>query len=158
VEEAMFLTKFAKKVYLIHRRDQLRAVKIIQDRAFKNEKMEFVWDTIVQEIQGGDFVEKLVVYNKKTKETSELKVDGVFIYIGVIPNNELFKDKIKLDERGFVLTDETMQTNIEGVYAAGDVVHKVLRQVVTAAADGAIAAFSAEKWIEENKEKFTNKQ
>jgi thioredoxin reductase (NADPH) len=154
VEEAMFLTKFADKVYLIHRRDQLRAVKIIQDRAFKNEKMEFVWDTIVQEIKGSDFVEQLVVYNKKTGETSELKVDGVFIYIGVIPNNELFKDKIKLDERGFVLTDETMQTNIEGVYAAGDVVHKVLRQVVTAAADGAIAAFSAEKWIEENKEKF----
>jgi len=81
-------------------------------------------------------------------------VDGVFIYIGIIPNNELFKDKLELDERGFVLTDETMQTNIEGVYAAGDIIHKVLRQVVTAAGDGATAAFAAEKWIEENKEKF----
>ena len=154
VEEAMFLTKFAEKVYLVHRRDQLRAVKIIQDRAFKNDKMEFVWDTIVQEIKGGDFVENLVVYNKKTKKATELKVDGVFIYIGIIPNNELFKDKLELDERGFVLTDETMQTNIEGVYAAGDIIHKVLRQVVTAAGDGATAAFAAEKWIEENKEKF----
>ena len=154
VEEAMFLTKFAKKVYLVHRRDQLRAVKIIQDRAFKNDKIEFVWDSIVQEIKGGDFVENLVVYNKKTKKTTELKVDGVFVYIGIIPNNELFKDKLKLDERGFVITDETMQTNIEGVYAAGDIIHKVLRQVVTAAGDGATAAFAAEKWIEENKEKF----
>ena len=148
VEEAIFLTRFAKKVYLIHRRDQLRAVKIVQERAFKNEKIEFVLDSVVREIKGKTFVEDLVLYNKKTKKTSELKVDGVFIYVGINPNNQLIASKVKLDEQGFIVADETMHTNFPGVYAAGDIVHKVLRQVVTAASDGAIAAFSAEKWIE----------
>lgn len=154
VEEAIFLTKFAKKVYIIHRRDELRAVKLIRQRAFENDKIEIIWDSIVNEVKGGDFLEKVELYNKKTKEISELELDGIFIYVGIIPNNELVKSIVDLDEQGFILTDETMGTKIPGLYAAGDVVHKVLRQVVTAASDGATAAFSAEKWTEENKDKF----
>lgn len=154
VEEAIFLTKFAEKVYIIHRRDELRAVKLIQKRAFENDKIEIIWDSIVKEVNGSDFVENIALYNKKKKVNSELKLDGVFIYVGIIPNNELVKSNVELDEQGFILTDETMRTKTTGVYAAGDVVHKALRQVITAASDGATAAFSAEKWIEENKNKF----
>ena len=149
VEEALFLAKFAKKVYIIHRRDELRAVKIIQDRAFANEKIEFIWDTVVNEIQGKQFVENLVLFNKKTNKNSLLKTDGVFIYVGIIPNNELVKSLVKIDEQGFIISDNNMMTNIPGIYAAGDIVQKSLRQVVTAASDGAIAAFFAEKYIEE---------
>ena len=154
VEEAIFLTKFAKKVYVIHRRNELRAVKIVQDRAFKNEKMEFVLDTVVQAIEGKDFVEKLVIFNKKTNNVSELEVDGVFIYVGIIPSSDLVKSRVEFDPQGFIITDDSMHTELPGVYAAGDVTHKVLRQVVTACSDGATAAFAAEKWIEENKENF----
>ena len=154
VEEAIFLTKFAKKVYIIHRRDELRAVKLIRQRAFENDKIEIIWDSIIKEVKGGDFIEKVELYNKKTKEISELELDGIFIYVGIIPNNELVKSVVDLDEQGFILTNETMGTKIPGLYAAGDVVHKVLRQVVTAVSDGATAAFSAEKWTEENKDKF----
>lgn len=156
VEEANFLTKFAKKVYIIHRRDELRAVKIVQERAFKNEKIEIIWNSVVQAIEGGDFVEKLILFNRKTEAVSELKVDGVFIYVGIIPNSGLLESRVELDEQGFIKTDNSMHTNIPGVFAAGDVTHKILRQVVTASSDGATAAFSAEKWIEENKEKFDN--
>ena len=154
VEEAMFLTRFVKKVYLIHRRDELRAVKIVQDRAFKNEKMEFIWDTVPQEVNGENGVESLTLFNKKTKETSKLEVDGVFIYVGIIPNNKIFENQLNYDDQGFILTDENMHTKLPGVYAAGDIVHKTLRQVVTAVSDGAIAAFSAEKWTQENEHKF----
>jgi len=154
VEEAIFLTKFAKKVYVIHRRNELRAVKIVQDRAFKNEKMEFVLDTVVQAIEGKDFVEKLVIFNKKTNNVSELEVDGVFIYVGIIPSSDLVESRVEFDPQGFIITDDSMHTELPGVYAAGDVTHKVLRQVVTACSDGATAAFAAEKWIEENKENF----
>ncbi|RLC58740.1 MAG: thioredoxin-disulfide reductase [Candidatus Cloacimonadota bacterium] len=154
VEEAIFLTKFAKKVYVIHRRNELRAVKIVQDRAFKNEKMEFVLDTVVQAIEGKDFVEKLVIFNKKTNSVSELEVDGVFIYVGIIPSSDLVESRVEFDPQGFIITDDSMHTELPGVYAAGDVTHKVLRQVVTACSDGATAAFAAEKWIEENKENF----
>lgn len=154
VEEAIFLTKFAKKVYVIHRRDELRAVKLVQKRAFENDKIEIIWDSIVKEVKGGDFIEKVELYNKKTKEISELDLDGIFIYVGIIPNNELVKSVVELDEQGFILTDETLCTKVPGLFAAGDVVHKVLRQVITAASDGATAAFSAEKWTEENKDKY----
>jgi thioredoxin reductase (NADPH) len=154
VEEAMFLTKFASKVYIIHRRNQLRAVKILQERVFANEKIKIIWDSVVQEIQGGDFVENLLLYNKKTKETSELPLDGVFIFVGIIPNSELVESRVDFDEQNFIKTDETMHTEIPGVYAAGDVTHKVLRQIITAGSDGATAAFSAEKWIEENQDNF----
>lgn len=154
IEEALFLTRFTKKVYIIHRRDELRAVKIVQERAFNNPKIEIIWDSIVQEILGEKFVESLLLYNKKTKGTTPLNVNGVFIYVGIIPNNDLVESRVDLDPLGFIKTDMTMHTKIPGIYAAGDIVHKVLRQVVTAASDGATAAFSAEKWISENKENF----
>jgi thioredoxin reductase (NADPH) len=154
VEEAIFLTKFAKKVYIIHRRDELRAVKIVQERAFKNDKIELIWNSVVQAIEGENFVEKLMLYNKKTEKISEVPVHGLFIYVGIIPNSGLLESRINFDKLGFIETDNSMHTEIPGVYAAGDVTHKVLRQVVTAASDGATAAFSAEKWIEENKDKF----
>jgi len=154
IEEAIFLTKFAEKVYIIHRRDELRAIKIVQERAFNNDKIEIIWDSVVQAIEGGEFIEKLVLFNKKTERISEISVHGVFIYVGIIPNSGLLESRIKFDQLGFIETDNSMHTKIPGVYAAGDVTHKVLRQIVTASSDGATAAFSAEKWIEENKDKF----
>lgn len=154
IEEGIFLTRFAKKVYVIHRRDQLRAQKIIQERAFRNPKMEFIWDTVIQEIHGEKKVEKLELVNRKTQQISMLPVDGIFIYVGILPNNELLESRIELDSAGFVLTDQNMHTNVPGIYAAGDIRHTVLRQVVTATSDGAIAAWSAEKWIIENYDSF----
>jgi thioredoxin reductase (NADPH) len=150
IEEGMFLTKFADKVYVVHRRDALRAQYIIQQRAFKNPKLEFIWDTVLQEIKGDTKVSELELYNRKTDKISILKVDGVFIYVGILPNNTLLESRLKLDEQGFVITDEFMHTNIPGIFAAGDIRSKALRQVVTAASDGAIAAWSAEKWITEH--------
>ena len=150
IEEGIFLSRFAKKVIVIHRRDQLRAQKIIQERAFKNPKMEFIWNTVIQEIHGDTKVDHLELVNRDTKEITMLPVDGIFIYVGILPNNELLESRIELDSGGFVLTDEYMHTNVPGVYAAGDIRHTVLRQVVTATSDGAIAAWSAEKWIIEN--------
>lgn len=154
VEEAIFLTKFAEKVYLIHRRDKLRAVHAIQQKAFNNEKLEIIWDTVVQEIEGDTAVRNLVLYNKKTEKITDLAVSGIFIYVGIIPNNELVESRVELDEHGFILTDESRQTNIPGFFAAGDIIHKVLRQVVTAVSDGATAAFSAEKWIQQHLDQF----
>lgn len=154
IEEGLFLTRFAKKVYVIHRRDSLRAQKIIQERAFKNPKMEFVWNSVVQEIRGDKKVAELEIFNRKTNEISHLPLDGIFIYVGILPNNELLESRIELDTAGFVLTDEYMHTNVPGIYAAGDIRHTVLRQVVTATSDGAVAAWSAEKWIIENYDSF----
>lgn len=150
VEEAMFLTKFAQKVYIIHRRDTLRAVHSVQERAFKNPKLEFIWDTEIQEINGENQVKSLTLYNKKQDKKTTLDVDGLFVYVGIIPNNSLFDSQIQLDNQGFVITNDNMETNIAGVYAAGDIRQKLLRQVVTATSDGAIAAFAAEKWIQEH--------
>ncbi len=149
VEEGMFLTKFASKVYVVHRRDELRAVKSIQERAFKNEKMEFIWDSGVEEVKGENFVKSIVLKNLKTNEKQDLAVDGIFIYVGILPNNELAKEEIKLDSSGFIITNEFMETNIPGVYAVGDLRNTPLRQVITACSDGAIAAFYAEKYISE---------
>jgi thioredoxin reductase (NADPH) len=154
VEEALFLTRFAKKVYIVHRRDELRAVKIAQTRAFNNPKIEIIWDSVVQEVNGDTMVESVTLFNRKTQKSSRLGVDGVFIYVGIIPNNKLIESRVECDEQGFILTDETCHTNIPGIYAAGDIIQKVLRQVVTAVSDGAIAAFSAEKWIVENEDNF----
>ena len=150
VEEAVFLTKFAKKVYLIHRRDKLRAVKIEQDRAFANGKIEIIWDTVVEEFVGDQMLKSLKLHNRKTGENSSLEVTGAFIFVGYVPNTSLLKGLADLDERGFAIVNDKMETKTPGIYSAGDLNQKVLRQVVTAAADGAIAAFSAEKWIEEN--------
>lgn len=152
VEEAIYLTKFASKVYIIHRRDELRADKIIQNRATKNEKIEFVLNSVVCEIQGQDLVNNLILKNTKTDEMFNLAVDGVFPYIGITPNVENISGQITQDKAGFIITDETMKTSIDGVFAIGDVRNTPLRQVITAASDGAIAGVYAVKYIESLKE------
>lgn len=152
VEEAIYLTKFASKVYIIHRRDELRADKIIQDRAAKNEKIEFVLNSVVCEIQGQDLVNNLILKNTKTDEMFNLAVDGVFPYIGITPNVENISGQITQDKAGFIIADETMKTSIDGVFAIGDVRKTPLRQVITAASDGAIAGVYAVKYIESLKE------
>ncbi len=152
VEEAMYLTKFADKVYVIHRRNELRADKIVQERAFKNDKIEFIWDSVVKEIKGDNLVNTAVLENVKTKETSNLSVNGVFPYIGMTPNVENISGQLQQDARGFIVTDETMATSVEGVFAIGDVRTTPLRQVITAAADGAIGAVYAVKYLESLKE------
>jgi thioredoxin reductase (NADPH) len=148
VEEAMYLTKFANKVYIIHRRDTLRADKIIQERAFKNEKINFIFDAIPKEILGEKVVNTLVLENVKTNKISNLQVDGVFPYIGFSPNVDGFSGQIAQDEAGFIITDETMHTSINGVFAVGDVRKTPLRQVITAASDGAVGAVHAVKYLE----------
>lgn len=152
VEEAMYLTKFADKVYIIHRRDELRADKIVQERAFKNEKIEFIWNSVVKEIKGDNLVTTAVLENVKTKEVADLSVNGVFPYIGMTPNVENINGQLQQDARGFVVTDETMATSLEGVFAVGDVRTTPLRQVITAASDGAVGAVYAVKYIETHKE------
>ena len=149
VEEAIYLTRFANKVYVIRRRDKLRADKIVQERAFKNPKIEFIWNSVATEINGANNVEKLLIKNVQTNEIKELKVDGVFPYIGFSPNVDLINGQIQQNEQGFIKTDEYLNTSIKGVYAIGDVRETPLRQVITAAADGAIAAVSAIKYLEE---------
>jgi len=148
IQEALYLTRFASKVFVIHRRDQLRATKVLQERAFNNEKIEFVWNSVVNEIKGQNAVEEVVVENVKTGKLDSLQVDGIFVAIGHLPNTDFVKDLVHLDERGYVITDDHMVTNIPGLFAAGDVRQKDLRQVVTAVADGAIAAVEASKYIE----------
>jgi len=138
--EALYLTNFANKVYIIHRRDKLRAAQYLQEKAFKNSKIEFIFNSILKEIKGEKRVEKVLIQNIKEDKIYELDVDGIFIYIGLAPNSSLFKDKINLDENGFINTDSEMRTNKKFVYAVGDVRKKELRQIITACADGAIAA------------------
>lgn len=152
IEEAMYLTKFAKKVYVIHRRDKLRADKILQEKAFKNQKIEFIWNSIVLEIQGESTVKSIVLKNLQTDKISELKIDGIFPYIGISPNTEFFSGQLNQDKYGFIITDTTMATSVDGVYAIGDVRNTPLRQVVTAASDGAIGATYALRYIEQTEE------
>ena len=149
LEEALYLTKFASKVYLIHRRDRFRAVKIIQDRVKRNEKIEPVLNKVVVSINGTQFVESLTLKDTMTGETTELPVDGIFIFIGNEPNVAPVVHLVETTEQGFIITDEEMRTKTPGLFAAGDVRHKSLKQVVTAAADGAVAAMSATKYLEE---------
>lgn len=150
VEEGAFLTKFASKVIIIHRRDQLRAQKIIQQRAFENPKVEFVWDTVVEEIHGNEKqVTHLTVRNIKTNEKSEIQCGAVFPYIGFHPNASYVREKLNVDDQGYIITDYKMQTNIPGVFAVGDVRQQFVRQVTNAVGDGTVAAVAAEKYIEE---------
>ena len=149
VEEALFLTKFASKAYIVHRRDQLRAAKLAQKKAFENPKIEFIWDSVLGEIKGDKTVEKVIVKNVKTGEESELSVDGVFVYIGTQANSDLLRGLVDLDERGYVIAAEDTVTKVPGLYAAGDLRKKPIKQVVTAAADGAVAAMQAEKYLAE---------
>lgn len=149
VEEGIFLTKYASKVTVVHRRDTLRAQKIIQDRAFNNDKMEFIWDTEIQSINGDGVVQSVTLLDKNTGETYDYEADGVFIYIGLLPLTEPFKDLGILDEEtGYVTSNEEMETSIPGIFAAGDVREKTLRQIVTATGDGSIAAQNASEYIE----------
>lgn len=150
VQEAIFLTKFARKVYLIHRRDRLRATKVLQERAFQQKGINFIWDTIPVRIAGKDGVEGLELKNVKNGISSYLPVKGVFVFIGLVPNTSFVDKQIKMDDSGFIITDENMQTSISGVFAAGDVRSKSLRQISTAIGDGAIASFSASRYIEES--------
>ena len=145
IVEAIFLTKMVNKVYVIHRRDELRAEKINQERAFKNPKIEFVWNSNLQSIEGTDTVEKVVVKNKLTEETTEIQVGGVFMYVGIEPGTD-FIDADK-DESGFLITGADLSTSVSGIFAAGDCRTTLLRQVATAVADGAQAAVSAERYI-----------
>ena len=152
VEEAMYLTKFARKVTIIHRRDELRAAKSIQEKAFKNEKLHFMWDTVVEEVGGDGILSEMTVKNVKTGELTKIVADeddgmfGVFGFIGTLPNSKIYEGTgLEMDERGYIPTDADMHTNIPGVFAAGDIRVKSLRQVVTAAADGAIAAVQVER-------------
>ena len=148
LEEALFLTKFADKVSVIHRRDQLRASKIMQERAFKNDKIEFVWDSVVTDILGEDRVEAVKLRNVKTDEESTLKVTGLFIAIGHVPNTKIFKGQLEMDDANYILTHDGTRTSVEGVFASGDVQDKVYRQAVTAAGTGCMAAIDAERWLE----------
>ena len=148
VQEAVFLTKFAKKVYLVHRRDELRAAKILQERAFANDKIEFVWDTVATGVDGFFGIEGVNIKNVKTNEASTIKADGCFIWVGILPSTEFVKGAVETDDGGFIIADAKMQTSVPGVFAAGDVRDTPLRQVSTAVGDGAIAAVSAEHYIE----------
>ena len=149
MDESIYLTRFASKVFVIHRRNQLRAEKILQERAFSNPKISFIWDTVVQSIEGDRKVELLKLKNVKTGEISELKVDGIFVYIGSNPNSSMVKDLVELDENGFIITDDCMKTSVPGLFAAGDVRNTNFRQLATAIGDGAIAANSAERYLGE---------
>lgn len=151
IDEALFISKFAKNVYIIHRRDELRASKNLQDKAFKNEKFHFIWDSTVDEIKGDKIANEMVIRNLKTGQLTTIKKDesfGIFVFIGYTPETRIFEGKIDM-EKGYIITDENMNTNIPGVYAAGDLRVKDVRQAITASADGAIAAVSAEKYIAE---------
>lgn len=148
-EEAVFLSRFAKKIYLVHRRDILRATKILQERLFSNERIEIIWDSTIEEICGKERVEKIKVRNLKTQKEREILCNGVFVSIGFIPNTEVFKGILDLDSEGYIITDENMKTNLEGVFSCGDCRSKPLRQIVTAVSDGAIAAVLTTKYIEE---------
>jgi thioredoxin reductase (NADPH) len=147
VEEALFLTRFASKVIIIHRRNQLRASKMAQERALSNKKIDPMWDTVVEEIKGNSKVSQLVVRNVKSGATAQIVADGVFVYVGQNPNTGFLKGQLPLDKEGYIITDDRMETQIKGVYAAGDIRKNSSRQVITAAGDGATAAISAEKFL-----------
>jgi thioredoxin reductase (NADPH) len=150
LEDAYFLAQYASKVYLIHRRDQFRGLKILQDRVLKHEKIEVLWDTVVESILGEEQVEGIEVRNVKTGQTTRLDLDGFFVAIGIKPNSELAKGKLDMTPDGFIIGDESMNTSVPGVFVAGDVRYKPVWQLVTAASDGAIATLSAQRYIMEN--------
>lgn len=155
LEEGIFLTRYANNVNLIHRRDTLRGGTLLQDRARAADKFDFTWDTVIDEITGGDTVESIKVRNVKTGKTETLKTDGVFIFIGHYPNTDLFKGQLDMDAHGYLVTDKIMQTNIPGVFAAGEVQDSVFRQVATSVGQGTAAAMSAIRWLEEHEASVT---
>jgi len=149
LEEAIFLTRFAKSVQIIHRRDELRAGEHLKNKAMANEKISFIWDSVVTEISGDGKVEAVQLKNVKTEEISTLPIDGVFIFIGHDPNSALFKGQLEMDERGYLVTDQKMQTSIEGVFAAGEIQDSLFRQIATSVGQGTAAALTAERWLED---------
>ena len=149
VEEAIFLTRFASRIHLVHRRDMLRAIKLLQERAMAEKKIEFVWDTVPAKILGQNGVEGIELKNVKTGEITRKEVQGVFIFIGQNPNTGLIKDMAKLDENGFIITDDNMETSVPGLFAAGDVRSKHFRQIATAVGEGAAASFSVNRYLED---------
>lgn len=150
-EEGNFLTKFAKKVTIVHRKDHMRASKIMQDRVFKNPKIEIIWDSVIDEFKGdGKSLSSVVLKNLKTDETTEMPVDGVFLAIGHIPNTSIFTDSLELDPHGFIIADRNMHTNIPGVFVAGDVQDTRYKQAITAAGSGCQAAIEAERYLAEH--------
>lgn len=147
LEDALFLARGCEKVYLIHRRDELRGAKVLQEQVFNNDRIEILYDTVVEEINGADMVENITIYNRKKNSRKQLPVNGVFIAVGILPNNEAVLADVELDEQGYIKAGENCVTNIKGIFAAGDVRTKQLRQVVTAAADGANAVTSVENYL-----------
>ncbi len=147
VSDVLYLSRLCQKVYLIHRRDQLRASKVYLDPLQQAENVEFVWDSQVQELLYGDMLTGVQVRHKKTGELREIPCDGLFVAVGHVPNTELYQGQVELDQAGYVLADETTQTNLPGVFAVGDLRKKPLRQVITAASDGAVAAHFIEEYV-----------
>jgi len=148
VEEAIFLTRFVSKVHVVHRRDKLRATRLLQERAMAQEKIEFVWDSVPVKILGEKGVEGIELKNVKTGEVFRKNVQGVFVFIGTLPNTDMVKGLIQLDDNGFVVTDDNMQTSVPGVFAAGDIRSKLFRQISTAVGEGAAASYAVEKYLE----------
>jgi len=149
IEEALFLTRFASKVFIVHRRNRLRADKIFQGRVFNNEKVELILDSEIKEIIGESKVEGCIVRNKKTGDEKRLTVDGVFLYVGNIPNTNFVKDVLKLNKKGYIITNNELQTSLPGVFAAGDVRENKIKQVAAAVGEGALAEMSAQKYLED---------
>jgi len=134
-------------VNIIHRRNELRATKVIQERAFNNPKIKFIWDTVVTNIHGDELVNSVTLKNVKTGEISEMATDSVFVFVGTLPSSEFLNDAVSLDKDGFVIVNKEMETNVPGIYAAGDVISKRLRQISSSVGEGATAAFNAEKYL-----------
>lgn len=150
LEEGLFLTRFARKVRVIHRRDELRAGEVLKARAFANEKMDFVWDTVVEAILGNGKVEGVRVRNLRSGQEDEMAADGVFIYIGHFPNTDLFRGQLAMDSHGYLITDKRMMTNMPGVFAAGEVQDPIYRQIATSVGQGCAAGMMVERWLEEH--------
>jgi len=148
MEEALFLTRFASKIYVVHRRDRLRATRLLQERAMDDPRIEFLWETVPTRILGGSGVEGIELRHVRTGEVYTKPIHGVFVFIGTVPNTQLVKGQLELDEEGFILTDQNMETAVPGVFAAGDVRSKLFRQISTAVGEGAAASYSAERYLE----------
>ncbi|MBE7468705.1 MAG: thioredoxin-disulfide reductase [Anaerolineae bacterium] len=152
LQEAIFLTKFARQVTIIHRRDSLRAGYTLQERARKNEKIAFIWDTVVTKINGDPVVTSIELKNVKTGETWTRPTDGVFIFIGHLPNSYLFQGQLAIDDQGYLITDKELRTSVEGVWAAGEITDPIFKQAITSAGMGAAAAIAAERWLAEHED------
>jgi thioredoxin reductase (NADPH) len=148
IEEASYLTKFGRQVNIIHRRNELRATKVIQERAFNNAKIKFIWDTVITSINGDELVNSVTMKNLKTGDISEMATDSIFIFVGTLPSSEFLNNAVALDKDGFVIVNKEMETSLPGIYAAGDVVSKRLRQISSSVGEGATAAFNSGKYLE----------